>query len=65
MPAESDTMAHARTPLDGGDEVEESQHGTFPQAGVGLARLRATSLFVRSIRLSSDSLVDLDFTIDT
>jgi hypothetical protein len=39
MPATSDTMAHARAPLDGGDEVEESQHGTLPQASVGLARL--------------------------
>jgi len=64
MPSESDTMAHARTPLDGGDEVEESQHGTFPQAGVGLARLeRLPSLRVRFD--SSNSPVGLDFSIDT
>lgn len=52
MSAKSDTMAHARTSLDGGDEVEESQHGTFPQAGVGLARLER----LHSLRVRFDSI---------
>lgn len=41
-------MAHARTPMDGGDEDEEGQYATFPEASVGLERLiasRADRLF--------------------
>jgi hypothetical protein len=32
-------VADAGTSLDGGDEDEESEHGTLPQASVGLERL--------------------------
>jgi mitogen-activated protein kinase kinase len=39
MPTESHALAYARAPVDGGDEVEEGQHGTLPQASVGLERL--------------------------
>jgi hypothetical protein len=39
MPATSYSLAHARAPLDGGNEVEEGQHGPLPQASMGLARL--------------------------
>jgi serine/threonine protein kinase len=39
VPTKSHSMAHARTPLDGGDEIKEGQHGPLPQASVGLARL--------------------------
>lgn len=39
MPAEGHTLAHARAPVDGRDEVEEGQHGPLPQAGVGLEGL--------------------------
>lgn len=39
MPTKSYSLAYARASLDGGDEVEESQHGTLPQASVGLEGL--------------------------
>ena len=37
-------MANARTPVDDGDEGEESQHGTFPEASLGLEGLKIATL---------------------
>lgn len=32
-------MAYAGAPVDGRDEEQESQHGTFPEASLGLERM--------------------------
>lgn len=34
------TVAYAGAPVDGRHEEQESQHGTFPEAGLGLERLK-------------------------
>lgn len=34
-------MANAGTSVDGGDEEQEGQHGTFLEAGLGLAELNS------------------------
>ncbi len=37
--AESDALAHAGTPLDGGDEIEKGQYGALFEEGLGLEGL--------------------------
>ena len=37
-------MAHARTPLDGGDAEQESQYAAFPSPGMGLEGLKGGCL---------------------
>lgn len=42
-------MANAGAPMDGGDEVQEGQHGSFPEASLGLEGL------IRSPRITSST----------
>lgn len=52
-------MANSRTSVDGRHEEQEGQHGTFPQAGLGLERLIRMLARFRDLMSHLDTLNDI------